>query len=357
VFAILTKTYKEELGNYVNKDFEVDMEKPFFDLHNNLIILQKSSDINNKLLFYSGKLISLFTFESTNFDKYITNIEAYFNKLNAAIDSLRNNETELMVYKHFSLELIGLIFDQTESKLFSNNTIIFILDLIFSQIFNLILNNSEYLIKQNEENRDFFVNIFSEEILLTTMGNIDSKDKKHLELFIAIKENLSCFYKFMKKITTDITTGKKLWKSVEDLINLQIKEQNVKNLLFQMTLIFIFVKTRIDDSDMTERQRKVSSDNNNKDLNTNYLITNNKSSYTVKLNGHTKHKIILSSIFEFLCEKLSSTKIVIPCKKKDVVSYNNLNLFHDMIIQFFDVVITDNILNDRYTQVIKYYNF
>ena len=108
MFAILTKTYKEELGNYVNKDFEVDMEKPFFDLHNNLIILQKSSDINNKLLFYSGKLISLFTFESTNFDKYITNIEAYFNKLNAAIDSLRNNETELMVYKHFSLELIEL---------------------------------------------------------------------------------------------------------------------------------------------------------------------------------------------------------------------------------------------------------
>jgi len=300
IFAIMTKTINNEQENNLNiESWKIDMEKPFFDIHNKLTHIKKvSPDIYNKLFYYSGKLICLFTIGSTKFDKYISDVGTYLDKLKVVIESLiQKNDEELNIFKKLSLELIGFLFEQSETKLFGSIAIDFIINLIFS----IMIHNSDYIIKGNEHNT--LMRRLTKGYQRKYPGSFIIIGDEGMELNLPIKQSLTCFYKFLKSITTDITTGKNLWKSVEVLINSSKEEQSkANNIIFLITFSHIFKQTSM------EIVRSKPNNHNNKEKK---LESENSDE------NQTKNKIILSSIFEFLFEKLISTKIRI------VINFNN----------------------------------
>lgn len=324
----------------------IDIEQTVFNLVNNLI----NKPYNNKskflnIFYHSSWLIFYLTSQTKDFDNYI-NLEKYIIKIKSVIDQgLIQNPSELSIYRFSMIKVLGEAFEKTKNVVnqLSRLTHKFIIELIF-----ISMSERKKFIQENSENlklllKNSFVSRtgtyhsknksdFSEEISLINLMN----DKNYLE----IRDIIESYYKYVVRFTTDVTAGKKIWKQVEEYMknSLTLEEGNI---LLEISVIYIFNKCKA-----------------------------------------SSGKIILSSIFEFLCDKFNSSNFIqipksanlenradskfslspdknnikSPARSTNNISYNrqnsllqnNLNLFYEIICNHYEIILTDQILNERY---------
>jgi hypothetical protein len=322
----------------------IDIEQTLFNLVNNLI----NKPYNNKskflnIFYHSSWLIYYLTSQTKDFDNYI-NLEKYILKIKSVLDQgLIQDPVEISTFRFSMIKILGEAFEKTNNvvKQISRLTHKFIIELIFSSMSErkkFIQDNSEnlkILLKNSSVSRSGTYHSknksdFSEEISLINLMN----DKN----FVDLRDIIETYYKYVVRFTTDVTAGKKIWKEVEEYMKnfLSLEEGNI---LLEVSVIFIFNKCKTPSG-----------------------------------------KIILSSIFEFLCDKFNSSNFIqipktstienrveskyslsgeknkSPTRSVSNISYsrqnsllqNNLNLFYEIICNHYEIILTDQILNERY---------
>lgn len=340
VLAIMTKKYLEDSEEDTGW---IDIEQELFNLVNNLI--------NRKytnyswfccIFFYSIHLINLIALKTHDLDNYI-NIEKFISKIKFLIQNYFNpqiqipqqenssnfnlDNIEMKKFVNVCLNLLGTFFDKTDELILSKNIHQFTIELIFTSL----VHYQDFILENFTTIKNSFKNFNNEKNNKNNISFVDETVSSLIlnENYKLITNNMDTFYKYLNKYTTDVTAGKKIWKHVEDFLNLKISNATLTNLILEMIIIFIFNKSKFD----TNNDLNLPDDGKEKNL--------------------KKHqKINLTSIFEFLCEKFSSTHVIImPSNSKIpriLEKNNNLNLFYEIISNHYDVILTDQILNERY---------
>lgn len=341
VYTIIVKKYIEENMNMQTeyKEHEdtcwLDIEQTLFNLANVIINRQFSSaELTVSMFYYTSQLLFYLTSLTKDFDNYI-NLEKYLHKLKLNLEAITSPE-EKLIFKNSLIEVIGEMFAKTRITVLSKETHNFIISFIFSTI----MENKDFIIQNNENVKHIFINkayhsdnksdLLSEDMVISNLLNNKS--------FQIIQENIESFYQYVSKFTTDVSGGKKMWKEVEEYLVDILGDMNQCSQILEITIIYIFNKNR---GKVLNPARKSS------------------------------EKIILSSIFEFLCDKLNSLEqIDIPIKdlnsnrnvednvvsshfspslsKQKTVLQKNLNLFYDIMCNHYETILTDQILNERY---------
>ena len=304
MLTILVSKYIEEHNenNPNSKEIYFDSEQEIYKILENII-----SNTNSKIiLYYTSHLYYHLITITQKVDIYIS-IEKYLSKLKNGLEGCKNNLEEYNLFKQKFLENFGLICGKSKIDI-SLSLKNFVLDLIISQ-----LTEKAEKINENKEQLNFFFQnekkLKQEDYEIEELGNLK----------IMISLNLDCFHKYLVQFTNDITTGKKIWKNIEELIKNKIEDQHINQMLIELIIMYIFGMSKS-------------------------LNYGNKIFYS----EDNKCKLIFSTIFEFLCDKLNSSriKVVAAGEYKSV----NLNLFYEIIYNYVDILI-DDILNERYMQV------
>jgi hypothetical protein len=359
VLAIMTKKYIEEtllshLENEPEENLWVDIEQALFNLANNMINTRPKSiqPVNNPNVQYSPTQINIFYHcahlilqlcnQTKDLDNYV-NVEKFIGKSKLCIEILNQNKsfTELPIFKYNSVIILGSVFEKTNNHILDKNSHSFLISLYFS----LILSYKDFIQSQCEpiktyfKNNKFYLNRDAKsEILLSEDSTILSlfTDKN----FSQVKEIIDSFYKYITTYTTDVNAGKKIWKLVEEYVQNQIDNSTISNLILEITIIYIFNKSRTLSSNKEKNIKDFLGKNS-------FILNNNLQQSQVKNN-----KILLSSIFEFLCDKFSFIYVKIPLSAQNynMGNNNNLNLFYEVICNHYDIILTDQILNERYMQ-------
>lgn len=219
------------------------------------------------MLYFTAHLYSYLITLTQKIDIYISS-EKYLTKLKYGLDTCKDILEEYAFYKEKFVENFGLLCVKSKVEV-SWNIRNFVLDLIVSY---LVQNAS--VINNNQQQLIFYYRKEKKSI---------NQDISELEILMnCVSLYLDCFHKYLVQFTDDITTGKKLWKNMEELIRSKLDDQSLCQMMIEVIIMYIFSMSK--------------SSNNHK----NQLIVDIR-----------KCKLIFSSIFEFLCDKLNSSKIKI----------------------------------------------
>jgi len=282
------------------------------------------------LVFYhTSHLLYYLTSQTKEFDNYI-NLEKFISKIEFSISLIKKQE-EAKIFRNDIVIILGCSFEKTNNLILSKSTHNFILDLIFTSI----TENREFVISNSDNLKSLFKNNKIEFNLKDNKSDLTvSEEAAMMNLisdknFLNLRDNLESFFKYLNKFMTDVSLGKKIWKEVEELLfkkigNLEISPVQNSNFpsnsssgaILEIVIIFIFNKCK-------------------------------------------NCKIILSSIFEFLCDKFNISNYVdIPSieknnqnvkgEAKETFLNNGLNLFYEIICNHYEIILTDQILNERY---------
>lgn len=286
------------------------------------------------------RLLIELTSQTSNFDNYI-NLEKFINRIKVCLELITLQE-EFEICKNSMINMLGLAFEKTAILSLSAESHKFVISLIFSTI----ASKADYIMK-NEQVK----NIFKEDRFYkirdnkseysynerdSMMGLMNDKN------FTVLRENIDSFYRYIEKYTTDVSAGKKIWKQVENYLNEKTNDTYATSIMLEITIIYIFNKTRIKS-----------------------ITAVNTSNMTFAHKG----KILLSSIFEYLCDKLSSGSLehmVVPNTDsinatiinkmasvntdniQSAIVEKNLNLFYEIIYNHYDIILIDQLLSERY---------
>lgn len=353
MLTITTKKYIEEniLSNASEitklsseSNLWIDIEQVLFNIVNKLL----TKNYNNPLTFvnvfyYVSRLLQELISQTNNLDNFI-NLEKFIGKIKICLEMISLPE-EFAITKNTMINLLGQSFEKTSNISLSIESHKFVINLIFSTI----ASKADYVMK-NEQVK----NIFKDDRFYKLKENKGeySFSENHSfsgvpidKNFVILRDNIECFYRYIERYTTDVSTGKKIWKQVENFLFEKTNDTYATSMLLEITIIYIFNKTRV------------------------RLIFALNSSNTF---FPQKGKILLSSIFEYLCDKLYSGTLehmVIPSpdsinatmgnkhisfaaaeKKQSALVEKNLNLFYEIIYNHSDVILIDQLLTERYMQ-------
>ena len=327
----------------IESNLWIDIEQVLFNIVNKLI----SKNYNNpstfiNVFYYSTMLLQEIMSQTNNFDNFI-NLEKFISKMKTFLE-LVDGPQELAISRNTMINVLGQAFEKTGDMSLSLEGHKFVISLIFSTI----AAKADYVIK-NEQVR----NVLKEERFYKMRDNksefsLSENNSMSVLLndktFLNLRDNIDSFYRYIEKYTTDVSAGKKIWKQVETFLDNKINDPSITNILLEISIIYIFNRTRI------------------KSMN---AVINSF------LNFPHKGKILISSIFEYLCDKLSSGTLeqqLVPSidsinatignkpyvvsaeKMQSALVEKNLNLFYEIIYNHYDGILIDHILSERYMQ-------
>jgi hypothetical protein len=304
----MIQKYIEELSttdeNNVNLD--IDVEQELFNLINNLLSHKSPGIVPTNIFYYSSHLIYFLAGKTKNMDYYI-NIERYINKAKNCIQNLELMErnAEVGIFKETLVIVLGELFLRTKNIVVGKQEQSFYVNLIVSTFIrekDILLENIENIkaIVKNNKLQPYKDNK-SETIV---------DDPNFEKTVTTIRKNIDSFYKYLFTFTTDVSIGKKIWKEVEDYVASVIPDQRQCNMLLQIFILYIFNKIKL----LSENEKK--------------------------------HKIIVSSIFEFLCDKFNYSSKNIPVDENE----HCVSLFYDIVCNHYEIISqhSSQIFNERY---------
>ncbi len=373
IYVILITKYIEE-NLTPSKSLEddhlwIDIEQSLFNLINNLLNRQYNSPKIFSIFFhYCSELLLQLTNQTKDFDNYI-NLEKFIEKMKPQLNSISNinNDDEKLIFKNTQINLLKETFDKSEELRFKKETHNFIIDLIFS----VLLTNKDFMIKNNKNLKTIFKNsrvfstrdnksglIFDDSEIVELMNN-----KKYINL----KNYLDCYFSYMSNSTCDVTECKRIWREVEEYLNEAVKETEYSFIILEIVLIYIFNKlkksnisnvgnnnlgtnignTNIGNTGITGNTFRLSNQGVNK---------NNANSKSQAVSPRTNNNlIIMSSIFEFICDKLNLTEtpeifnsdMNIRTKSINILQHN-LHLYNEIVCNHLEFILNDQISSERY---------
>jgi hypothetical protein len=339
----MAKKYIEELINEQNTlhnaiTMDVDIEQSLFNLINNLINRTSSGIHSIYLFYYCSHLVYYLTKQTKDFDYYIS-VEKYLTKTHGYIDNLKliNRDEDLNIFKNTIVDSLGLIFERTSVISLSNENSKFFIQLVFNNLIDNIVNINKYYEKIKNSfrlNTSVYVKESKSDLIALALTGNDSIE---YEMTVSLlKRNIDSFFNYILKFTTDVSAGKKIWKEVEDYINNVIIgiNNNNHNILLEISIIYIFNKT--------------------KQIHNNNIIVEKNTNINNSLVNGKNNRIVLSSIFEFLCDKYTSDIIVFPHDINTIdlkAMVNNLNLFFEILNNHSYLIINGDMFNERYMKV------
>ena len=319
ILIILTKKYIEEKESLFSVGFSpnngddpakvcldissetisIDVEQNLFNINTNLIF-KSSITTENQLLYvyYCSTLLSFLIPYTMEFDYYL-NIEKYIKRLQTCYLCIEEGAVERLLFRKLLLELMGNCFDRTKAIILEKPLPSFTISIIFSEI---IIHKDELY-----TNKD---NIFSqicnkrEGSSLELIKTKSEYKETESEIYSNVCNDFECFYKYMYKFTTDVTTGKKTFTTVEEHLNNGCNGDLKKSsAIFDILIIYIFNKCRNNQQNFLKFNSKTKS--NIKEHRKSDANNLNMISVTNRTLNYNMGKIILSSIFEFLCDKIN----------------------------------------------------
>jgi len=298
VLTILVSNYIEEHldvnPNY--HDFYVGFEQDIYKILENILNTNQS-----KVMLYFTAHLYFYLFKiAQKIDVYISS-EKYLGKLKNGLSNC--NETELVLFKEKIVENFCILCQKSKVEM-SNNIKNFIIELILSYL----VENSQHIIS----NKELF-------ILKTEKKSMCEDTSESDNLMKRIYLYMDALNHYMIQFTNDISTGKRIWKIIEDTIKNKLENPQQNQLLIEIIITYLFSMSQ-------------------------YLNLE-----------ESKCRLIYSTIFEFLCDKLNSSKmkivwIIYKFKVVGESQHVNLHLFYEIIYNYVDILI-DEILNERYMQV------
>ena len=191
-------------------------------------------------------------------------------ELKTGLDDCKEIPEEFELYKQKFLENFGLLCLKSKVEI-SCKIRNFVLDLIVSYF----VNNAD-IINKNQHHLIFYYR----------KEKKSSHENPELDnLMKSIYLYLDCYFKYLVKFTNDITTGKKIWKNMEEIIRSKLEDKQHCQMIIELVIMYIFSISKTIKTGIT----KIIEDVN-------------------------KCKLIFSTIFEFLCDKLNSTRIKVVSK-------------------------------------------
>lgn len=175
------------------------------------------------MLYYTAQLYYHLINITQNIDVYIST-EKYLMKLKTGLDSCKNDEFAL--YKEKFVENFGLMIIRSKVEL-SNGLKNFALDTIISFLSDnseKIYTNKDLLLFYYKKDKKSFIN----------------DDPELDNLMKSVSLHLDCFHKYLVQFTNDITTGKKLWKIVEDSLKSKLDNRSAYQSLLELVIMYIF---------------------------------------------------------------------------------------------------------------------
>lgn len=322
ILTLLTERYIEELASEtLNQriEMDVDIEQSLFNLTSNLISRLMPGQTGVFVFFYSAQLMHKLAHYTKDLDNYI-NIDKLISKIieNANILSQGGRTEELYIYENVMIEFISTLIDKSNVAVVNDINRRFFLQLVFGQIIKKI----DIIKRFPEEIKNNFKQINISFYEKKNESIVPSEEVLECDkLFQFLNRNLLCFFNYLMKYTTDVTIGKRLLKEVEDLLINLIPVPELKSMLLEILIVYIYSKTT-QAKNITD-ERKIM-------------------------------RVILSSIFEFLSEKYTSNFIAIP----EIVTLeiidsmlNRVNLFVDIICDHNYIISKEQLLNERYIRV------
>jgi hypothetical protein len=325
VLTIMIQKYVDELNSLNEEDIDIDVEQALFNLVNNLINQKLIGIVPTNVFYYCSHLIMLLASATKNLDYYI-NIEKYILKAKGCIQNLEllDRTSEVEIFKETLIFVLGELLYKTKNVIISKQEHSFYIHLVFSSF----IKEKEILL----ENVENIKNIFKTS---RTPYNKDNKsdtivdDVNFDRILMNLKKNIDSFYKYLFTFTTDVSTGKKIWKEIEYYVLSLIMNQRQCNDLLQIFILYIFNKIKL-------------------------LQENEK-----------KNKIIISSIFEFLCDKFNYSNKNIPidenehctsmfydivCNHYETISTHSSQLFTERYMYYFARIFIEDCLNEILTE-------
>jgi hypothetical protein len=308
----------EENYNNNNKNLEIwiDIEQSLFNLVNNILNSNyQDQELNTSIFFYISWLLYYLTSQTNHFDNYI-NLEKYLNKCRQYISTIKSNE-EVELFKKMIIKVSGEIFLKTKTLVLSNQNHQFIIELLLNSIkkFSGFLADNKMNIKSLLTNSSISISKDKNETDYSYLNLLENGQYKIL------KDILESFFVFAEKFTNDVTSSKKVFKEIEEFLKNNSLSTLEINDIIEVILVYFF--------------------------------------YRSKSSGHSG-KIILSSIFEFLCDKYNTSNYVeiplvteenkLEIEKQSTQIQSNLHLLYDIICSHYEIMLTDQILNERYMQ-------
>ena len=254
VLTILVSKYIEEhFDNNPNyHDFYVDFEQDIYKILENILNTNQS-----RVMLYFTAHLYYYLFKITQkIDVYISS-EKYLNRLRNGLNECK--ETELILFKEKIVENF-CIFCQKSKVEMSNTIKNFVIDLILAYL----VENSQNIIS----NKELFI-LKSEKKSIREENSESENQMKKIFLYMNALNN------YLIQFTNDISTGKRIWKTIEDSIKNKLENSEQNQLLIEIIINNVFGESQ--------------------------------SLYY----DESRCRLIYSTIFEFLCDKLNSTKMKI----------------------------------------------
>jgi hypothetical protein len=329
VLTIMIQKYIEEISSSLNEegdiDIDIDVEQALFNLVNNLINQKLIGIVPTNVFYYCSHLIALLANTTKNLDYYI-NIEKYILKAKGCIQNLElmDRTSEVEIFKDTLIVVLGELLYKSRSTIVSKQEHHFYIHLVFSSFIK-----EKDILLENVEN---IKNIFKTS---RTPYNKDNKSETIVDdpnfdrILTGLKKSIDSFYKYLFTFTTDVSTGKKIWKEIEDYVLSVIADQRQCNDLLQIFILYIFNKIKL----LSENEKK--------------------------------NKIIISSIFEFLCDKFNYSSKNIPvdegehcasmfydivCNHFETISSHSSQLFTERYMYYFARIFIEDCLNEILTE-------
>lgn len=250
---LVSNYIEEHLDSNPNyQDFYVGFEQDIYKILENILNTNQS-----KVMLYFTSHLYFYLFKiAQKIDVYISS-EKYLSKLRNGLNNC--DETESNLFKEKIVENFCVLCRKSKNEM-SNIIKNFIIELILSYL----VENSQQIVSNKEQ------------FILKTEKKSICEDNNELDnlmrnIFLYM-DALNCY---MIEFTNDISTGKRIWKTIEDTLKSKLENPQDYQLLIEIIIT--------------------------------YLLSMSQS-----LNlDESKCRLIYSTIFEFLCDKLSSSKMKI----------------------------------------------